>query len=71
MSYPYYSPYQQYPYYSPFQQNPYYSPYQQTMFGLGNYVADFNNYSRMYDGFTYLDPANAQSQRRWGYNYGY
>jgi hypothetical protein len=25
----------------------------------------------MYDGFTYLDPANAQSQRRWGYNYGY
>jgi hypothetical protein len=38
--------------------------------GLGDYVADGINYSRAFDGYTFLDPVNAQSQR-WGFNYGY
>jgi hypothetical protein len=37
---------------------------------LGNYVADGNHFSNIFDGFSFLDDANAKSQRG-GYNYGY
>jgi hypothetical protein len=37
---------------------------------LGNYVADGNHFSNIFDGYSFLDDANAKSQRG-GYNYGY